>query len=346
MRNTRLLNALNMQEVDSTPVWVMRQAGRYLPEYRKIRSEVKDFMTLCKTPDLACEVTVQPLKRFDLDAAILFSDILTIPEAMGLDLAFVSGEGPVFASTVRSQRDVEQLGCPDPNDELGYVMDAIQHVKHELNNSVPLIGFSGSPWTLATYMVEGRGSKQFAEIRKMLYSSPEILHNLLEKLAQSVTHYLKAQIDVGVDVVMLFDSWGGVLTPQTYQAFSLQYMTQIISSIKAYSDVPIILFTKGGGLWLNEIVGAGSQGVGIDWTIPMKQAKKIIGDRACIQGNLDPAVLYGSVTQIEMEVQRILQEFGSGNGHIFNLGHGIYPDVDPDNVSAMISAIRKFSCKK
>ena len=342
MKKSRLLNALKLAPVDSTPIWIMRQAGRYLPEYRKVRASVSGFMELCKTPELACEVTLQPLRRFDLDAAILFSDILTVPEAMGLNLSFLEGEGPVFSKKISTKEDVLSLISPDPFDELGYVMDAIKTIKQELKNNLPLIGFTGSPWTLATYMVEGRGSKQFIQIRKMLYSNPVLLHLLLSKITDAVISYIKAQIDSGVNVIQVFDSWGGILTPVTYNEFSLIYMQKVISNIREYSDIPIIIFTKGGGLWLDQIKSIEPDCIGLDWSISIKQARDCIGNNICLQGNLDPAVLYGSHQSIEKHVRSVMDGFSSV-GHVFNLGHGIYPDVDPENVVAMISAVRGFS---
>lgn len=296
IENDRYLRALLRQPVDRTPVWLMRQAGRYLPEYRALRAEAGDFMTLCQNPELACEVTLQPLRRFELDAAILFSDILTIPDAMGLGLSFGAGEGPKFARTIQHQRDVDTLPVPDPEIELRYVMDAVKAIKRALVQRIPLIGFSGSPWTLATYMVEGGSSKQFSRIKQMMYREPQLLHGLLQKLADSVTLYLNAQIAAGADAVMIFDTWGGVLSHQDYQTFSLQYMTQIVQGISRQHEgrtIPVTLFTKGGGQWLELIAASGCDAIGLDWTTDIASARQRIGDKVALQGNMDPAVLHG-----------------------------------------------------
>ncbi|MDX1408637.1 MAG: uroporphyrinogen decarboxylase, partial [Saprospiraceae bacterium] len=295
--NDRLIRALLRQPVDRTPVWIMRQAGRYLPEYRATRERAGDFMTLCKTPELACEVTLQPLRRFKLDAAILFSDILTIPDAMGLGLSIEEGIGPRFARTVRSAREVAQLSRPDPERELRYVMDAVRLIRSELNNKVPLIGFAGSPWTLATYMVEGGGSKDFAIVKKMLYDTPDTLHQLLGVVSDSVSEYLNAQIAAGAQAIMLFDTWGGVLSTSDYENFSLRYMQRILENLYREHEgtaIPVVFFTKGAGLWLEKIADSGCDAVGVDWTIDIGAARRRIGDRVALQGNLDPAVLYAS----------------------------------------------------
>lgn len=346
LHNTRLLRALAKQPVDKTPIWIMRQAGRYLPEYRKLRQSAPDFMTFCKTPELACEATLQPLQRFPLDAAIIFSDILTIPDAMGLGLEFVAGVGPRFQSPVRSERDVARLAIPDIANQLSYVTEAIGLTAQKLDNSVPLIGFSGSPWTLAAYMIEGSGSKTFSIAKRMLYADPVTLHRLLELLAQSVTQYLLAQIRAGADAVMIFDSWGGVLTTQAYQQFSLHYMQQIVSELKRHTQAPIIVFTKGGNLWLDSIAAMGCDAVGIDWTLDIAQARRQIGDRVALQGNLDPCVLYAQPEQIRQAVKALLEQYGGGPGHIFNLGHGIYPDVPPEHVAVLVDAVHEFSHAK
>ncbi|WP_108652898.1 uroporphyrinogen decarboxylase [Dongshaea marina] len=346
LKNDRYLRALLRQEVDRTPVWMMRQAGRYLPEYRELRAQAGDFMTMCQNPELACEVTLQPLRRFPLDAAILFSDILTIPDAMGLGLRFEPGKGPIFERTIDSMRDVEKLPQLDPEQELGYVMDAVRTIKRELKQEVPLIGFSGSPWTLATYMVEGGSSKAFNRIKRMLYAEPQILHQLLRRLALSVTDYLNAQISAGADSVMIFDTWGGVLGEAAYQEFSLAYMSQIIKGLQRERDgqrIPVTLFTKNGGPWLEAIADSGCDAVGLDWTIEMSEAKRRIGDKVVLQGNMDPSVLYAPPKRIRQEVQKILDQFGSGSGHVFNLGHGIHPDVDPDNAGVFIEAVHQLS---
>lgn len=347
LKNDRLLRALRRQPVDVTPVWIMRQAGRYLPEYRALRARAGDFRTLCMTPELACEATLQPVNRYPLDAAILFSDILTVPDAMGLGLYFVEGEGPAFRRPVRSAEEVAQLSVPDPETELRYVMDAIRAVRRELDGRVPLIGFSGSPWTLATYMVEGGGSRSFAEIKRMLYRAPETLHRLLAVLSQAVAEYLNAQAAAGAQALMLFDTWGGVLSARDYRAFSLHYMTEIIGALRRNAAdsaaVPVILFTKNGGQWLEAIAESGADALGVDWTIDLGDARKRVGDRVALQGNLDPAALYGTSNGIEREVAYILERFGHHDGHVFNLGHGITPDIDPENVTCLIDAVHALS---
>ncbi|WP_372627274.1 uroporphyrinogen decarboxylase [Arsukibacterium sp.] len=346
LKNDRYLRALLKQPVDRTPVWMMRQAGRYLPEYRATRAVAGDFMSLCKNPELACEVTLQPLRRYPLDAAILFSDILTIPDAMGLGLYFGEGEGPKFQRPIRDFMDVVNLPVPDPEQELRYVMDAVRTIRRELNGSVPLIGFSGSPWTLATYMVEGSGSKTFSIIKKMMYSEPEVLHMLLDKLAQSVVLYLNAQIAAGAQSVMIFDTWGGILTPRDYKEFSLSYMQTIINGLTREAEgrkVPVTLFTKNGGQWLEVIAATGCDAVGLDWTTDIGNARSRIGDKVALQGNMDPSLLLGSPERIRQEVQSILDSFGQGTGHVFNLGHGITPDVDPEKAGVFINAVQTLS---
>jgi len=348
LKNDRLLKALRKEPVDCTPVWIMRQAGRYLPEYRAVRAKAKTFMNLCKNPDLACEVTLQPLARFDLDAAILFSDILTIPDAMGLGLEFIEGEGPIFARPITSKADIERLGVPDPEQELRYVIDAVRVIKQSLQQRVPLIGFAGSPWTLATYMVEGSSSKEFRAVKKMAFNEPAALHLLLEKLADAVALYLQAQIAAGVDVVMLFDTWGGILSTHDYHEFSLRYLQRIVDRLKQLAPpgtepTPIILFTKNGGLWLESIANTGCQGVGIDWTVDIAQARARIGHKVALQGNMDPTLLYASPDRIVREVAYILQAFGQHPGHIFNLGHGITPDVNPEHVAVLVDAVHTMS---
>jgi len=346
LKNDRFLRALMREPVDVTPVWMMRQAGRYLPEYRATRERAGSFMDLCTAPDLACEVTLQPLERYPLDAAILFSDILTIPDAMGLGLTFAAGEGPRFERPIRSQADVDAIGVPDPEDELRYVIDAVRVIRRELNGSVPLIGFSGSPWTLATYMVEGSGTKEFAKIKGMMFDAPKTLHQLLEKLADSVISYLNAQIDAGAQAVMIFDTWGGVLTPRDYREFSLRYMERIVNGLKRENDgrrVPVILFTKNGGAWLEDMAATGCDALGLDWTIDISEAKQRVGDRVALQGNMDPCVLYASPERIRAEVANILKSFGRGNGHVFNLGHGIHQHIDPEHAGAFIEAVHDLS---
>ncbi len=346
MQNDRLIRALRREPVDRTPVWMMRQAGRYLPEYRATRSRAGDFLSLCRTPELACEVTLQPLARFELDAAILFSDILTVPDAMGLGLYFADGEGPRFERPVRDAAAIRRLAVPDPAAELGYVIDAVQLIRKELDGSVPLIGFAGSPWTVATYMVEGAGSKNFAHIKGLLYDAPADLHRLLDTVARATVAYLNAQIAAGVQVVMLFDTWGGVLTPRAYRDFSLQYMQRIVAELVAGPDgsrVPSILFTKGGGPWLEDMAETGCDALGVDWTVNLDEARRRVGHRVALQGNLDPAVLYAAHRVIRAEVARTLESFGHGSGHVFNLGHGIHPGVDPAHAAAMIDAVRELS---
>lgn len=346
LKNDRYLKALLRESVDYTPVWMMRQAGRYLPEYKATRAQAGDFMSLCRNADLACEVTLQPLRRYDLDAAILFSDILTIPDAMGLGLSFGAGEGPKFARPIECKSAVENLPIPDPEEELQYVMNAVRTIRGELKGEVPLIGFSGSPWTLATYMVEGGSSKTFGKIKKMMYSDPKILHLLLDKLADSVTLYLNAQIKSGAQAVMIFDTWGGVLGHREYLDFSLQYMHKIVDGLIRENDgrrVPVTLFTKGGGLWLEAIANTGCDAIGLDWTVNLADAKARVGYKVALQGNMDPSVLYASSERIEQEVQSILADFGTGSGHVFNLGHGIYQDVPENAPKVFVDAVHHYS---
>lgn len=346
LKNDRYIRALLKQPVDTTPVWMMRQAGRYLPEYKAIRSEAGDFMALCTNPELACEVTLQPLRRFPLDAAILFSDILTIPDAMGLGLYFEAGEGPKFTKIITCMDDVKKLPNPDPEIELKYVMDAVRTIRKNLEGSVPLIGFSGSPWTLATYMVEGGSSKAFTKIKKMAFSDPQALHLLLDKLADSVISYLNAQIAAGAQSVMVFDTWGGVLSPRDYKLFSLQYMEKIVAGLtREYEGkrIPVTLFTKNGGMWLESIAATGCDALGLDWTIDIANAKARVGDKVALQGNMDPSILYAGKERIEQEVQDILAGFGQGDGHVFNLGHGIHLDVPPENAGFFVDAVHKYS---
>ncbi|MCH7695775.1 MAG: uroporphyrinogen decarboxylase [Proteobacteria bacterium] len=346
LKNDRLIRALLRQPVDQTPVWIMRQAGRYLPEYRQVRQRAGDFMTLCKTPELACEVTLQPLQRFPLDAAILFSDILTIPDAMGLGLSIVENEGPRFSWPVRSKSDIDKLSVPDPETDLRYVMDAVRLISAELDGKVPLIGFAGSPWTIGTYMLEGGPSKDYSLAKGMLYEEPALMHKLMDVLTRSITDYLNAQIQAGVQIVMIFDSWGGVLSRAAYKEFSLNYMQQIIQGLNTDvggKKVPVILFTKGGGLWLEEMAGAGCDAIGVDWTIELGDARKLVGGSVAIQGNLDPAVLYSSPETIRQHVSRLLESYGSGNGHVFNLGHGIQPKIDPENVAVLVESVHELS---
>lgn len=343
LSNSLFMRAIARQPIPRAPIWLMRQAGRYLPEYQQTRRRAGDFLSLCKNKDLACEVAMQPLLRFELDAAILFSDILTIPDAMGLDLSFVAGEGPVFANPIRSVADVQALQVPDIQQELSYVMEAAALIRKEMPVDIPLIGFAGSPWTLACYMLAGGSSKDYKQCISFMYREPEAIHLLLAKLATSVTQYLSSQIVAGVNVVMLFDTWGGILSPHNYQQFSLHYMREIIKNIKQlYPDIPVILFTKGGGQWLPVIAASGCNVVGLDWTIDLGVAKKLVGDKVALQGNLDPMVLLSDRAAIEREVKHCLQSYGHATGLIFNLGHGITPDVPPDNVQVMIDAVHAF----
>lgn len=346
LKNDRFLRALQKLPVDVTPVWMMRQAGRYLPEYRASRAKAGDFMSLCKNPQLACEVTLQPLERYPLDAAILFSDILTIPDAMGLGLYFETGEGPRFRKTVRTAEDVAALPVPDTVSDLGYVLDAVATIRKELNGRVPLIGFSGSPWTLATYMIEGGSSKDFRRAKTMAFNDPDTMHQLLDKLAQSVTLYLNGQIRSGAQAVQIFDTWGGALSHSAYKTFSLQYMQKIIDGLIRENEgrkVPVILFTKNGGQWLEAIADTGTDAVGLDWTTDIAQARSRVGDRVALQGNMDPAMLYASPASIREEVANILASFGTGSGHVFNLGHGITPEVDPENARVFIESVHELS---
>ena len=348
LKNDRFLRALMREPVDRTPIWMMRQAGRYLPEYRASRADAGSFMDLCMNADFACEVTLQPLDRYPgLDAAILFSDILTIPDAMGLGLYFETGEGPKFKKVVQTEADVNAL--PVVNMEAGdlsYVTKAVSTIRRELNGRVPLIGFSGSPWTLATYMVEGGSSKDFRKVKAMMYNQPEVMHQLLDKLAQSVTGYLNAQIDAGAQAVQIFDTWGGSLSDRCYREFSLNYMKKIVAGLKRESEgrkVPVILFTKGGGQWLESMADTGCDALGLDWTTDIGNARSRVGDRVALQGNMDPCVLYADPKIIREEVKMILDGYGQGSGHVFNLGHGIHQWVDPEHAKAFIEAVTELS---
>lgn len=338
------LRALRRQPVERTPVWFMRQAGRYLPEYRNIRAQAGDFLSLCKNPELACEVALQPLRRYALDAAILFSDILTIPDAMGLGLSFAEGEGPCFSKPVRDPQAINELAVLDIAESLSYVMSAASLIRREMPAELPLIGFSGSPWTLACYMVEGGSSRDFKRILNLIYTEDKAAHILLHKLALSVSQYLMAQIEAGVNAVMIFDTWGGILTPRNYQDFSLNYMQHIVQQVKAkYPEVPVILFTKGGGQWLELMADTGCDAIGVDWTCDLQMARQRVGDRVALQGNLDPNVLLSSKSCIRKQVEDVLASFGHGDGHIFNLGHGITPDVPPEHVAVMVEAVHELS---
>ena len=342
----RYLKALRREPVDCTPVWIMRQAGRYLPEYRAVRELAGDFLTLCKTPELACKVTLQPIQRFDLDAAIIFSDILTIPDAMGLGLSMVEGVGPKFEHPVRSMSDIRKLPEIDVVSDLDYVMQAISMTRQELSGAVPLIGFSGSPWTLATYMVEGSGSKNFSQAKKMMHDQPNAIRLLLDKVTRSVSDYLTAQVSAGAQSLMIFDTWGGVLSTRDYRDYSLEPMSKIVSQLKADSataDIPITLFTKGGGNWLEVMAATGCDALGLDWTISLAQARKRVGHLVALQGNMDPTVLYASEDKVISESISVLADFGCGEGHIFNLGHGIHPGIDPQQVKALVDTVHRES---
>ena len=348
LKNDRFLRALSREPVDVTPVWMMRQAGRYLPEYRATRKQAGDFLALCKTPELACEVTLQPLRRYSFDAAILFSDILTIPDALGQGLYFSEGEGPKFHKIIKTTTDVEQLPEINIASELAYVTDAVSLIRKELNGKVPLIGFSGSPWTLATYMIEGGSSKDFRMVKQFMYDNPEAMHLLLSKLADMVTDYLNAQIQAGAQVVQIFATWGGVLSTSCYASFSLQYMQNIVAKLIKENEgqrVPVILFTKNGGLWLESIADSCCQAIGLDWTINIGDARRRVGDRVALQGNMDPSVLYASPSVIRAEVGNIIQNYGEGSGHVFNLGHGISPGVSPENVKIFVDTVHELSAQ-
>jgi uroporphyrinogen decarboxylase len=346
LENDRFLRALLREPVDRTPLWMMRQAGRYLPEYREIRAEAGSFMNLCTNPELACEVTLQPLRRYAMDAAILFSDILTVPDALGLGLYFSEGEGPRFERPISTAAEINALDPARAASELGYVMDAVSLIRKELKGSIPLIGFAGSPWTLATYMVEGGSSKDFAKVKSLAFNEPELMHQLLSKLATSVAAYLSEQIRSGAQAVQIFDTWGGALSHNAYREFSLRYMTEIIDQLPREADgrrVPVIVFTKGGGQWLEAIADCGADAVGLDWTTDIGAARERVGDRVCLQGNMDPTLLNASPERIREEVAQILTSFGEGSGHVFNLGHGITPGINPDHVAAMVDAVVALS---
>ena len=340
------INALLKKEVKRTPIWVMRQAGRYLPEYRSIREKAGSFLSLCKSSELACEVTLQPLERFDLDAAILFSDILTIPDAMGLGLYFLEGEGPRFLKPLSNLSDIERLTKPDVGGKLTYVFDAVSTIKKNLKNTVPLIGFSGSPWTLATYMVEGGSSKSFSKVKGLMFQNPHHMNQLLDILADTVIDYLNAQIEAGADSVMIFDTWGGLLNKQCYENFSLRYMAKIVDGLHRNYDgktIPVTLFTKGGSAWLEKIAASGCDGIGLDWTIELGEAERRVGQQVALQGNLDPSVLYATPEVIVSEVNKVLNQFKGETGHVFNLGHGITPDVNPENMKILVDAVHAYS---
>jgi len=345
-KNDTLLRALLREATPYTPIWIMRQAGRYLPEYNQTRARAGSFLDLCRNPHLATEVTLQPLARFSLDAAILFSDILTIPDAMGLGLYFAEGEGPRFERPLREEWEIRDLSAPDPHDELRYVLDAVSQIRRSLSNEVPLIGFAGSPFTLACYMIEGQGKSEFIETKRMLYARPDLLHRILQVNAQAVSAYLNAQIEAGAQAVMLFDTWGGVLSHAAYREFSLRYLEQVVSELARSHDgaiVPRIVFTKGGGLWLESIAAIGADAVGLDWSVDIGEARARVGDRVALQGNLDPAVLFATPEAIERETAHVLTAFGAGNGHVFNLGHGVSQFTPPENVAVLVDAVHRLS---
>ena len=345
-KNDTFLRALLREPVEYTPLWLMRQAGRYLPEYNETRRRAGNFLNLCKSPQMACEVTLQPLARFNLDAAILFSDILTVPDAMGLGLYFAEGEGPKFEQPLREEWAIRDLTAPDPNVHLRYVMDAVAEIRRALDNSVPLIGFSGSPFTLACYMVEGGGSDDFRTVKTMLYDRPDLLHHILEVNAEAVTAYLNAQIEAGAQAVQIFDTWGGALSHAAYREFSLPYMQRVIDGLIKQHDgerVPCIVFTKGGGQWLEAIAATGCDAIGVDWTTDLGEARRRVGDKVALQGNLDPMALFAAPEALASEVKRVLDSYGPGSGHVFNLGHGISQFTPPEHVSVLVETVRSHS---
>ena len=342
----RLLRALKRQPVDRTPVWVMRQAGRYLPEYRAVREQAGSFLNLCQNPELACEVTLQPLRRFGLDGAILFSDILTIPDAMGLGLTVNEGEGPRFARPIRRVSQIDQLTAPDAETDIGYVLEAVRLIRQQLAGTVPLIGFAGSPWTLATYMIEGESSRDFRHSKGLLHAEPGRMHQLLEILTEAVGGYLHAQIVAGVQAVMIFDTWGGSLNKECYENFSLRYMQKIVGGIHRQYEgrtIPVTLFTKGGAAWLEQMAATGCDALGLDWTVELGDAERRVGSQVALQGNLDPSVLYATPEVVEAEVKKVLDQFKGETGHVFNLGHGITPDVNPENMKVLVDTVHAYS---
>ena len=346
LENDTLIKALLRQPTPYTPVWIMRQAGRYLPEYNATRSRAGSFLALAKNPDLATEVTLQPLARFNLDAAILFSDILTIPDAMGLGLHFVEGEGPKFERPLHSEREIRNLFVPDPHEHLRYVLDAVAQVRRALDGRVPLIGFSGSPYTLACYMIEGEASADFRITKTMMYTRPDLLHQILSINARAVTAYLNAQVEAGAQVVMLFDTWGGSLSGPAYREYSLAYMQQVVSGLVRVRDaerIPNVVFTKGSGNWLEEIAATSTDAIGLDWSVDIGSARARVGGRVALQGNLDPAALFGSPERIRAEVQAVLCAYGHASGHVFNLGHGVSQYSDPERVGVMVDAVHELS---
>jgi len=346
LQNDTFLRALMRQPTEYTPMWLMRQAGRYLPEYCETRKRAGSFLQLCKSPSMACEVTLQPLARYNLDAAILFSDILTVPDAMGLGLYFAEGEGPRFERPLKDEWEIRNLAAPDPHAELQYVMDAVSEIRRALGGSVPLIGFSGSPWTLACYMVEGGSSADYRKVKSLMYSRPDLMHHVLEVTTQAVIAYLNAQIEAGAQAVMVFDSWGGVLAHDAYREFSLAYLERIAAGLIREREgraVPSIVFTKGGGLWLDAIADAGYSAVGLDWTVDLGKARELVGHKVALQGNLDPAVLFASPEAVAEQTRRVLDSYGNHPGHVFNLGHGISQFTSPDNVSVLVDTVHDYS---
>ncbi len=341
LQNDLFLRACKKLPVERTPIWIMRQAGRYLPEYRAVRSKA-DFLTMCKTPELAAEVTLQPIDIIGTDAAIIFSDILVIPEAMGMHLEMHEGKGPVFPKPIRNEEDAKLLKRIDPTVDLRYVLDALSLTKKELNGRVPLIGFSGSPWTLLTYMVEGKGSKNFAQVKKMIYNNPELAHKILSLLADTVGDYLSAKIEAGANAVQIFDTWGGILSQDDFYEFSLQYIQQVISKVKR-NDEPLIVFCKGVHFAFEKLADSGADVIGLDWTMSIGEVRKLVGNKVALQGNLDPCVLYAEPEKIKKEVIKVLDSFGKGSGHIFNLGHGILPDINPENTKALVRIVKEES---
>ena len=346
LKNDLLLRALLREPTERTPLWIMRQAGRYLPEYREVRAQAGDFMSLCRNPELACEVTMQPLRRYKLDAAILFSDILTVPDAMGLGLYFVSGEGPKFERPVQTAADIRKLAAPDVSESLGYVFDAVRTIRRELDGRVPLIGFAGSPWTVGTYMVEGGSSREFTTIKGLAKEDPEALTSLLATVAKTTTDYLNAQVEAGAQAIMVFDTWGAALEPDDYRRFSLASMQMIVDGLTREAEgrrIPVILFTKGAGPLLADMVNTGCDALGVDWTTDLSQAREYTQDKVALQGNLNPAVLRESPEVIRQGVADVLESYGNGPGHVFNLGHGITPDIDPEHLGVLVDAVHELS---
>jgi len=346
LKNDRIIKALFCEPVDATPIWIMRQAGRYLPEFRALRAKVPDFLKFCKNPELACEVTLQPLARFDLDAAIIFSDILTVVDALGFNLEFLSNVGPVVHNPVRSQKDLARLSIPFAMERLQYVFDAVKLTERELQGRVPLIGFAGSPWTVACYMVQGKNQHNFQQTRALIYQEPALMHFLLKTLTELTIHYLNQQIEAGARIIMLFDTWGGILSTDAYREFSLYYMQEIGRRIHREFNqhrIPLIFFTKNGGQWLEEMANSGCDAVGIDWTQNINDARSRVGHKVALQGNLDPMTLLGTPEAVRHEVKKILQRFGAGSGHIFNLGHGIDKSTPIENVQVMVNTVREWS---